>query len=264
MLPSCFNQLQQGACNMTKKGSEVTTTEGNDLTNNEQMQNALLEIVQRTDIDPERLEKFLDLQIKMEDRQNLQAFNEAFAKFQKECPIISKTKKVEFGQTKYDYAPLDEMVHIIRPILGKYGLSFSFNLSQDSELMCLTTIVSHSSGCSKDFQYFFNDLHDDKRMNQSQRRKSAITFAKRSALENALGIVTAGEDDDARRAVDNPATEEQLEKIQSLLKTTDTPESQFLNYLKIESLGMLSVVDAKKALNLLNSKRNALVSKEGK
>ena len=246
---------------MTKQ-KEITT----ELTQNEQIQNALMEVVKNPEIDPVRLEKFLDLQIKMEDRQNLQAFNDSFAKFQNDCPIIPKTKKVAFGKVDYSYAPLDEMVYLIKPIMGKNGLSFSFNISSDSDIgmMILTTVISHKNGCSKSFQYFFNPLHDDARMNDSQRRKSAITFAKRSALENALGVVTAECDDDARRAVDNPATQEQLVKIHSLLKTTDTPEGQFLAYLKIESLEMLSAVDAKKALNLLNSKRNALVSKEGK
>jgi hypothetical protein len=241
------------------KKTEIVTTKENE------MQSAILEIVKQKDIDPERLEKFLNLQMQMEDRQNLKQFNEAFSNFQKECPIIQKTKKVEFGKTKYDYAPLDEMVHQIKPILGKFGLSFCFNLSPENEdLMTLTTIVSHANGCSKDFQYYFNALHDDARMNGAQRRKSAITFAKRSALENALGIVTAGEDDDARRAVDNPVTNEQLEKIHSLMKTTDTTEASLLKYLKIENLGLLSEVDAKKTINSLNGKRTALMSKEGK
>lgn len=234
------------------------------LSSNEQMQSALMEIVKRDDIDPERLEKFLDLQIKMETRENNKAFNNAFAQFQKECPIIPKTKRVNFKSVDYSYAPLDEMIHLIKPIMGKNGLSFCFNLSPDENQMVLTTIVSHKDGCEKNFQYYFNPLHDDARMNDSQRRKSAITFAKRSALENALGIVTADCDDDARRAIDNPATDEQLEKIKSLCKSTSTTEESFLSYLKIESFGLLSLNDAKKAINLLNTKRGALVSKEKK
>lgn len=247
-----------------KTATEIVAKEETQASHNEQMQSALLDIVKRTDIDPERLEKFLDLQVKMEDRQNLQAFNDAFANFQKECPIIPKTKRVNFKSVDYTYAPLDEMVHLIKPILGKNGLSFSFNLASDENMMVLTTIISHKDGCSKDFQYYFNPLHDDARMNDSQRRKSAITFAKRSALENALGIVTADSDDDARRAVDNPITDEQLETIQSLMKTTDTTEKSLLAYLKIEDFSLLSFNEAKKTINSLNAKRSAMIKKEGK
>lgn len=235
-----------------------------DVEKNNTIESALVEIVKRKDIDPDRLEKFLDLQIKMEERQNLQAFNDAFAKFQAECPIIQKTKTVSFGQTNYDYATLDEMIYQIKPILGKHGLGYSFDTRKEDGLMVLVTTITHKSGYSKTYDYYFNEMDSGGKMNDSQRRKSALTYAKRSALENALGVVTAGEDDDARRAIDNPATEEQLDKIQSLLKTTDTPEEQFLTYFKIESFEMMNTLDAKKAINLLNSKRNALISKEGK
>ena len=241
-----------------QKENAVTVSQGNEI------QNALIEVVKRKDIDPERLEKFLDIQIRMEERQNEQAFNDAFANFQAECPIIPKTKRVNFKSVDYTYAPLDEMVHLIKPIMGKYGLGFSFNLSTEDSMMCLTTIITHKNGGTRAYQYYFNPLHDDARMNDSQRRKSAITFAKRSALENALGIVTAESDDDARRALDNPATDEQLEKIRSLCKTTDTTEASLLSFLKLESLDYLSAQEAKKTINSLNAKRNALISKGSK
>jgi hypothetical protein len=246
------------------KNPIVTTKKNEVVTESTEMQSAILQIVKQKDIDPERLEKFLNLQVQLEDRQNAQAFNEAFAEFQKECPIIQKTKKVSYGQTNYDYASLDEMVHQIKPIMGKNGLGFSFDITQADNLMNLVTTITHKDGHSKTFNYFFDQMDSGGKMNDSQRRKSALTYAKRSALENALGIVTAGEDDDARRAVDNPVTNEQLEKIHSLMKTTDTTEESLLKYLKIENLGLLSTVDAKKTINSLNGKRTALMAKEGK
>lgn len=196
------------------------------------IKSALLEIVQRKDIDPERLEKFLELQIKMENRQAQQRFNEAFAAFQGECPVIVKKNKVSFGSTNYDYAALDEIVAIAKPLLKKHGLSYSFNISIDGETSILTTIINHADGYTKDFQYYFDTLHDDGRMNVSQRRKSAVTYAKRAALENALGIVTAGEDDDARRAIDNPMSEGQATEIREKLSELDRTEEKFLSYFK--------------------------------
>lgn len=238
------------------------TVQQSSTTEHKSLQSALIEIVQRPDIDPERLEKFLDLQIKMEERQALKDFNEAMAKFQSECPIIKKTKRVDFvsssgKRTQYDYAPLDEMVFVIKPILDKYGLSYSFNMFEMDGLQYanLVTTIKHINGHSQSSNYHFDPIHDDNRMNLSQRRKAAITFAKREGLQSALGIVTQGEDDDARRAIDQVATEEQMEKIESLLKSTKTEKKKLYEFLHLEVGVLLSRKDADTAINALQQKR---------
>ena len=226
-----------------------------------QMQSALLEIVRRKDIDPDRLEKFLNLQIKMEERQAKKSFSEAMANFQGKCPTIPKSKKVEFtaksgNTTKYNYAPLDEMIHVARPYLKESGLSYSFNMvPKDNKITKLITTIRHINGHEENTEYEFDTIHEDSRMNLSQRRKSALSFAKRAALENALGLVTADEDDDAKRAIDNPVTKEQLDTIKELMFHTETTEPIFIKYLQVESLDDLSVYEAKKAINVLKQKR---------
>jgi len=226
------------------------------------MQQALIEIVQRKDIDPDRLEKFLDLQIKMEDRQAEKEYYAAMANFQNECPIITKSKKVQFTsgsgkETKYDYAPLDEIVSIIKPILKNNGLSYSFNMFEleGTKQANLITTIQHISGYKKSFNYHFDPIHDDSRMNISQRRKSAITFAKREGLESALGLVTTGVDDDARRAVDEMATPQQIAKIKALMEATQTNEQMLLSHLKLLDFEAISKKDAKQAIHALEQKR---------
>jgi hypothetical protein len=228
------------------------------------MQDALIKIVQRTDIDPDRLEKFLELQIKMENRQAERAFNEAMAKFQGLCPIIKKNKKISFenksgSSTKYDYSPLDEIVHIIKPILSKCDLSFSFDVEETATKSNLKTTISHKDGHNKTFNYLFDSYHDDARMNQSQRRKSAITYAKRACLENALGLVTAGEDDDATRAVDTVVSGEQLAMIKELMIKADVSEKMFLDKYKVSSFEELSSYEAKKAIHALKVRKAACI-----
>jgi hypothetical protein len=229
------------------------------------MQDALIAIVQRTDIDPDRLEKFMDLQFKMEDRQNEQAYNSAMAGFQAECPIIKKSGKVKFTsasgkETKYDFAPLDEIISIIKPILPKFGLSYSFDVKTvDANKSKIITSIRHKNGFCKDTDYEFDTIHDDQRMNLSQRRKSAVSFAKRAAIENALGIVTANEDDDARRAIDNNISKDQLEEIERLLTQTGVTKSAFLAYLKSEKFEELSEYDAKKAILALKQRKSSCI-----
>jgi hypothetical protein len=227
------------------------------------MQEALLAVVQRADIDPDRLEKFLDLQIKMENRQAELAFNNALAMFQGECPIIKKNKKIDFeagkGRVKYNYSPLDEIVHIVKPILSKFGLAYSFDVKAGEKTSTLLTTITHKDGFSKTSSLEFETLHDDGRMNVSQRRKSALTYTKRAGLENALGVVTAEEDDDARRAIDNPITQAQLEEIERLLKQTGVERSRFLSFLKSEKFEELSEHDGKKAIFALKERKSACI-----
>jgi hypothetical protein len=226
------------------------------------MEEALVHIVQRKDIDPDRLEKFLDLQIRMEKRQAEQAFNEALAKFQGECPIIKKNRKIDFtsksgSSTKYDYAPLDEIIHIIKPLLSKNGLSYTFDVVAGEFVSVLKTTISHQLGHSKDFTYSFDTIHDDQRMNISQRRKSALTYAKRAGLENALGIVTAGEDDDARRTSETAITEDQINQIKELIVVAKVTPQQFSDRFKVKEIEELSFSGAKKAINALKTRRDA-------
>ena len=226
------------------------------------LQEALLNVVSNPDIDPDRLEKFLDLQIKMEERGAKRQFNEALAMFQGECPIIKKNSSVDFtaksgGRTKYNYASLDEIVYQIKPILSKYGLSFSFNVRNtgNPELNELLTKIYHVSGHSETFSHFYKPLHNDTRMNDSQRIKSALTFAKRAGLESALGIVNAEEDQDAARLIDTPASESTIEQIKELMERTGSDEAKLLKFLKVEKLEDLSQFEAKKAIHSLKQKR---------
>ncbi|QDP68095.1 MAG: putative essential recombination function protein [Prokaryotic dsDNA virus sp.] len=223
------------------------------------IQNALIEIVQRKDIDPDRLEKFLDLQIKLEERQNEKAFNQAMSMFQGKCPIITKKKKVSFKTTNYSYAPIDEIVFEIKPLLTEFGLSFSFNVREKNETISyLDTIITHIDGHSKVFTIEFEHLvNDSTSMNSSQRRKSALSYAKRAGLENALGIVTQGEDDDANRLMDVSITPQEIQTIKGLMKATDTTKDRFLQFLKVQKLEELDSFGAKKAINALKQKRAA-------
>src|ERR1043165_3281585 len=62
-----------------------------------------------------------------------EAFFAALSAFQAECPIIKRTKPVydidkqtrQRKGVRYHYAPMDEIVRIVSPILTKHGLSYT-------------------------------------------------------------------------------------------------------------------------------------------
>ena len=66
----------------------------------------------------------------------------ALSAFQGENPEIKKTKNVDIrldsGRSiKYKYAPLDEFVSTIRPLLAKHGLSFTHEEAGKGEIQCV-------------------------------------------------------------------------------------------------------------------------------
>jgi len=217
------------------------------------MQEAMIQIVQRHDIDPDKLEKFLDLQIKMENRQAEKALSEALAGFQAECPIIQRTKKAHNS----NYAPYDEIKHTVKPVAHKFGLSWSFSVSDKNETTKEIIItVRHKEGAQFTSSYLFPSMDDGGKMNSSQRTKSANSYAKRVVLENALDIATTEMDDDAKRAIDNPATTEQISEIEGLIVATKSDFTKFKAAFQVNDLSDFSTLEAKDAIHALKEKRS--------
>lgn len=232
---------------IAKKENQITEVSGNEI------QLALLEVVKNPNIDPERLEKFLDLQIKMEERQAAQALNAALADFQSRCPIIQRTKT---GHNNKKYAPLEDLVAQIQGLLLETGLSFSFDVEPiDEKTNCMKTIIRHRMGGQFVSLYYFPKSDASGNKNEAQGIRSANSYAKRTSLENALGIVTANEDLDGGFPKKLQDPKKVMEEVKSLLKETNADIPKFLKFIKAESVDSLTPEQAEKALHALKQKR---------
>lgn len=223
------------------------------------IESRIISLVKDEKIDPDKLEKFINLQFKMEERQAEKAFNQAMAGFQGDCPNIPKTKRVKFKSVDYKYSPLEEIVTVIRPHLNKWGLSYSFDIKKtdNKDELNLVTTIRHRDGHAAVYDYYFNRIHDDDRMNKAQRAKSSVTFTKRAALENALGLTTDGQDDDGRGLPDSGIEKDQKQQILDLAEETKTNIPDVLNYMKIDAgeIDDLTELQARKLLHLLKEKK---------
>jgi hypothetical protein len=128
-----------------------------------------------------------------------EAFTEAMASFQAECPIIEKTKVVlnKDGRTiRYKYAPLDSIVSQVRKPLADNGLAYSFDEKKDDKLITAICKVTHELG-HFETSSFQVPIGTEDYMSDPQKHGARITFAKRYAFCNALGILIGDEDTDA-------------------------------------------------------------------
>lgn len=96
---------------------------------------------------------------------------------------------------KSKYAPLPDVLNIIRPILAKHGLSIVQMPKGEGTLIGVETLVLHNSGQYILCEPYFLPLAK----NDAQAAGGAITYARRYALNAVLGI-SGEEDDDANQA----------------------------------------------------------------
>lgn len=147
----------------------------------------------------EVMERLFALREKVKAEQAKEAFVQAMSEFQSECPVIAKTKKVmnKDGVTvRYQYAPIDSIVEQIKKPLAKAGLAYTWTVKNDPGLITATAMITHKLGHSE-VSSFQVPIDTEGYMTAPQKFASALTFAKRYSLCNALGISTGDEDDDA-------------------------------------------------------------------
>ncbi len=176
-------------------------------------------------ISVETMERLLSMRKELKAEAATEAYTAALGQFQRDVPVIKKTKQVmnKDGQTvRYQYAPLDGIVSQIKKDLAANELSYSWDVKHTEGHMDVTCKITHVMGHSETSTL---QIPIDKEgfMTAPQKYASAQTFAKRYTLLNALGITTADEDSDATDVGKEKVAKSDKAKIIFLLKTLKQP-----------------------------------------
>jgi len=113
----------------------------------------------------------------------------ALSKFQSEVENPKNTADNPFYHSKY--APLQDVLNTVRPLLSKHGLSIIQSPSGDGQSISITTMLLHESGEWIEFDPLV--LKAEKITPQGA--GSAITYGRRYALSAVLGISSEDDDD---------------------------------------------------------------------
>lgn len=125
-------------------------------------------------------------------QQGIINYNNDFALMSKEIPVIARTKKTH---TTF-YAPLEDIVKAVQPILSKYGFSISFTTEQQGlEAVTVNCILQHKDGHSTKTALTLPTKAVNNSMNAMQAIGAAISYGKRYTLCGILNIATAQDDD---------------------------------------------------------------------
>ena len=127
--------------------------------------------------------------------------NPAFAALVAACGELSnppKTSKVNAGAKSYLFAPLPEILDLVRPVLARHALAVRFQTQPDGANILVTCEIVHATGTVVSAA----SLHSPSNANM-QVVGSGLTYARRYTLVAALGI--AADDDDDGEATAKPA-----------------------------------------------------------
>ena len=208
----------------------------------------------------EVMEKLYNLYERDADRKAAQEFAAAMAAFQSECPPIPKTSTAKIitnsgANYSYNYAELDEIARKVRPLLAKHGLSYTWDSEvTDGGVVC-TCIVRHENGHSVGAK-FACPTDAAAKMSGAQKQASALTYARRQSLVQALGLTTCDPDIDGA-SPDQRATitAQQAADIGVLIDEVKADKGRLLKCFGVDRIEDLPQACFRPALNMLQSKR---------
>ena len=156
-------------------------------------------------LDVGTIERLMAMRTQIKEEYAREEFYKALAEFQKECPVIKKTKVVmnkDGKSVRYRYAPIDSIVEQTRELISKNGFSYNLRTITDLEGKHLTAVCQiYHEGGHTDESRFTIPVGTEEYMSDSQKYAARQTFAKRYAFCNAFGIMTG--DEELEEAVDN-------------------------------------------------------------
>lgn len=207
------------------------------------------------------LKGLMELHERHQAREDKRAFAAALAALQGETIRVVATKKVEpkpDGTCRYKFAPYEEIMAQVQPILSRHGFSITFDTEVgDQRLTCICTLT-HSSGEARQNRFAVR-YGKPPGSSDAQGDMSTKSYAKRGALCDALNIVI-DHDDDAR-TVGRPISAEkaaELERRCAALRANPAEFNQraFLDYAGAKTFEEIG--DAKLAeIELMLSRKEA-------
>lgn len=195
----------------------------------------MLQVVLAKDITSESvkvIKDMLEIQERVEARGAEKEFARAFNELQAEMPTVIAQKAVpnNDGTVRYNYAPFEDIMRQLAPILKRHGFTVRFSTKFDERRVYQTCIIQHIGGHSVLTEFSARLGKGPPGSSEAQGDGAASTYAKRFALCNALNIVI-GSDNDARAEGDTATiTQEQADNLRDRVLACGADKDKFLKF----------------------------------
>lgn len=190
----------------------VAEQQASQVTNTAQETNAVISMVERAatnpDIGIDKLEKMIELQERVLDRNARMEYDAALAAMQAELPEVEKTAKAHNSM----YAKFEHILAAIKPALQKHGFSITHRVRSEDKLVHVTGILSHRSGHREETTLSLPPDNSGSK-NAVQAVASTTEYGRRYTMNSLLGIATKDADKDGGSPANEPDITDWLAKI---------------------------------------------------
>lgn len=173
---------------------------------------AVLSMIERVAMDPQvditKLEKMLDMQERILDRNARMEYDAALAAMQAELPEVEKTAKAHNSM----YAKFEHILAAVKPYLLKHGFSITHRVKSEDKLVHITAILSHRSGHREETTLTLPPDNSGSK-NAVQAVASTTEYGRRYTMNSLLGIATKDADADGGKSTNEPDCTDWLAKI---------------------------------------------------
>jgi len=211
------------------------------------------------DVDVVKLEKMLDMQERILNRQAETDFNAAMSAAQSEMGRVSADAVNPQTRSKYaSYAALDKA---LRPIYTRHGFAISFDTDDSPQSDCLRVVayVSHRGGHTRTYHVDVpadgKGIKGNAMMTRTHAAGSAMSYGMRYLLKLIFNVAVGEDDDDGNSAAIPRVSEEQAANIRALIEEVGANEQAFLKYMKADSIERIQAAAYEMAIKALERKR---------
>lgn len=176
------------------------------------------------------VERLVALYERMTEKDAERQFAVAFAKLQADTPSVQAVREVpnNDGSVRYTYAPYEEIMAKVRPLLLKHGFTVTFSSAVIDARIVQSCTLQHVGGHKRTNQSAARIGKGPPGSSEAQGDGAASTYAKRFALCDALNIIV-DRDTDAR-AEAGCISFEQAAYLKEMVRETKSDERAFLKY----------------------------------
>ena len=190
------------------------------------------------DLPVEKLEKLLEMQLRVRALEAEAAFNAAMTEAQSEMRRVAADANNPQTNSKYaSYAAVDRA---LRPIYTKHGFAVSFDEGAAPEGSVLAlAYVSHSAGHTRTYRKTMpivtTGIKGNAMMTATHGAAAAGSYAKRYLLKDIFNVAI-GEDDKDGNPPGEPISEKQAAEIEALLTEVGADKARFLKWVGVDSV----------------------------
>lgn len=162
-----------------------------------QMLDMMERLASNKDVDVVKLQALIDMQKDILAVNARAAFNAAKASLLAELPTIIEKAK---GDKDITYAPLEDIIEAVRPILSKHGFALSHRTEwPDPKTVKVVGVLTHRDGhCEESEFQAAADQTGSK--NAIQALGSSVSYGRRYTTNDLLCIVTRKQDDNGAKS----------------------------------------------------------------